>query len=205
MLKRIIRHICTDPAGLLTKLLITCFLGLIFLFFLITPLLIAGEEGGCFGLFGGELGVELNQAPWIDIDTISAWEVYDLENFSILILYVGACLLWQYGFFVAIGIALIWLFVRIVSRRPNAPKNTLRYIQWAGLIQLSLPILYGLITVLFSENFFVDTWVHTPLFEAEPGNSLLCALIPISYLLICSAIQYFIIALPILIFRKLKK
>ncbi len=205
MLKRIIRYICTDPAGLLTKIFTTCFLGTVCLFFILSTLLIGLEEGGSFGLFGGELGVELNQAPWIDIDTISAWEVYDLENFSILILYIGASLIFNYGFFIALGIALIWLLVRLASRRPNAPENTLRFIKWAGLIQLCLPVLYGLMTVLFSENFTVGTWVHTPLFEAEPSNSILCALIPVGYLLICTALQYLIIALPPLLFSKLKK
>jgi len=204
MLKRIIRYICNDPAGLLTKILCCCFLGAMFLFFLITTLIIGGEEG-TFGLFGGQLGVELNQAPWVDIDTISAWEVYDLENFSMLLLYIDATLVWQYGFYVALGIALVWLLVRLTSRRPNAPINTLRFIRWVGLIQLCLPILYGLMIVLFSENFTVGTWVHTPLFEAEPGNSLLCALIPLGYLLICTALQYLIIALPPLIFSKFKK
>lgn len=205
MLKRIIRYICGDPAGLLAKIFTVCFVGGVFLFFLLTTLMIGKEEGGTFGLFGGQLGIELNQAPWIDIDTISAWEVYDLENFSALILYIAASLIWQYGFFIALAIALIWLTVRLVSRHPNAPRNTLRFLSWAGLIQLCLPVVYGLIVVIGSENFEVDTWVHTPLFEASPANSLLCALIPVGYMLVCTALQYLIMALPPLLFSKFKK
>ncbi|MBQ3084254.1 MAG: hypothetical protein IJC46_02225, partial [Clostridia bacterium] len=189
MLKKLIRIICTDAGGLLVKILVTVLVAAVAGYFIFYTVLFGQAEGG-FGLFGSVGDIALDQAPWVDIGTVSAWEVYELENLATLILYIGAQLLYNYGLWVGLAIALVWLLVRLLTRQKGKPESTLRYLTILGIIQMAIPILYGLIILILSKRFAVSTWVHTPLLEAEPGNVLLCVLIPLGYLLICTALQY---------------
>lgn len=203
MLKRFLRLLYRDTPGLVLKLLTTAFAAGVLLFFVGFSIRFWIEDGS-FGLFGNQLGIALDQAPWVDLDTVSAWEIYDLDNYALLLLYCGAALLFRYGLFIALGIALLWTALRLILRRAELEKN-LRYLKIIALIQGCIPTVFALITLFATGVFKVGTWVHTPLLEVATGNIIFCVLIPLLYMLLTTALCYAVMALPLLILQKRSK